>query len=438
MLRYESWGRYPKVQQSIKPIYGRQDDLNFAEIGTSLLPYGLGRSYGDSCLNDNGTLLVTTGLDRFISFDRERGILRVEAGISLAEILKLVVPQGWFLAVTPGTKFVTIGGAIANDVHGKNHHRAGTFGSHLLQFELLRSSGERLLCSPIENSELFRATIGGLGLAGLILWAEIQLKKIENPFIDAEMIRFANLDEFFEISAESDQNYEHTVAWVDCLSKGESIGRGIFIQGNHAADSDRMPPLPKKRSLLMPIDAPNFMLNSFTIKAFNLLYYNKQLKKVVKNLTHYDPFFYPLDAIEAWNRIYGKRGFLQYQFVVPYQDNRKAIKTIFEKITDSGQGSFLAVLKTFGNIPSAGMMSFPKKGVILALDFPNRGKQLFDLLDQIDEIIRENGGAVYPAKDARMSARNFQAFFPQWIDFTKYIDPKFSSTFWRRVSRNYE
>ncbi len=429
---YQSWGRFPPVSQNVCPIHWRS--LSLPDTPDTVLPYGLGRSYGDVCLNDGGTVLTTRFINRFIDFDSQTGVLRCEAGVSLAEILELCVPQGWFLPTTPGTKFATIGGAIANDVHGKNHHRAGTFGRHVLQFELLRSDGSRLLCTPTSNEQYYAATIGGLGLTGLITWAEIQLKHIYHRAMQTESIQFIDLEEFFEISVQSDKEYEYTVAWVDCGSQGANLGRGIFLRGNHIAfDSIPAKWQTPSRTLTMPVDLPGFVLNRWSVSAFNWVYYNKQRQKSVKNLTDYDPFFYPLDAILQWNRLYGKRGFLQYQLVVPYEDH-KIIKDILQTIAASGLSSFLAVLKTFGDLVSPGMLSFPRKGVTLALDFPIKGAATFALLERLDNMVREAKGAVYPCKDARLSARHFQAYYPQWTEFSQYIDPHFSSSFWRRVT----
>jgi FAD/FMN-containing dehydrogenase len=429
---YQSWGRFPSISQNACPIHWR--NLSLPDTPDTVLPYGLGRSYGDVCLNDGGTVLTTRFLNRFIDFDSQTGVLRCEAGVSLAEILELCVQQGWFLPTTPGTKFATIGGAIANDVHGKNHHRAGTFGRHVLQFELLRSDGSRLLCTPTNNEQYYAATIGGLGLTGLITWAEIQLKRVYHRAMQTESIQFIDLEEFFEISVQSDQEYEYTVAWVDCGSQGAKLGQGIFLRGNHIV-FDAIPAKwhAPSRTLTMPVDLPSFVLNRWSVSAFNWVYYNKQRQKSVKKLTDYDPFFYPLDAILQWNRLYGKRGFLQYQLVVPYEDH-KIIKDILQTIAASGLSSFLAVLKTFGDLVSPGMLSFPRKGVSLALDFPIKGAATFELLERLDDMVREAKGVVYPCKDARLSARNFQAYYPQWTEFSQYIDPHFSSSFWRRVT----
>lgn len=437
---YQSWGNFPKVSPDIRPIRWRKNRIPLPEPPNTVLAYGLGRSYGDVCLNDGGILLTTRSLNRFIDFNTDEGILRCEAGVSLAQILELCVPQGWFLPVTPGTQFVTIGGAIANDVHGKNHHCAGTFGRHVSQFELLRSDGERLLCSPTSNEQYYAATIGGLGLTGLITWAEFKLKRIHHRAMQVENIQFNDLEEFFAISQQSDQYHDYTMSWIDCNSQGKALGRGIFFRGNHVAPDEipkdwklpsinRLPPALRT----LPINLPSFALNRWSVSAFNSVYYNQQRQKTVSKLVDYEPFFYPLDAIFEWNRLYGKNGFLQYQFVIR-DDNHRMIKKILQTIAASGMSSFLAVLKNFGELVSPGILSFPRPGVTLALDFPIKGATTFELLEHLDDMVHEAGGVVYPCKDARLSARSFQAYYPQWTDFAEYIDPSFSSSFWRRVT----
>lgn len=427
----QSWGRFPQARQHVVPVTNRHDSLPCT--ATSLLPYGNGRSYGDSCLNDGGTLLHSRGLDRFIHFDPCTGVLRCESGVLFSEILDLVVPQGWFLPVTPGTRFVTVGGAIANDVHGKNHHRAGSMGHHLQEFELLRSDGSRQRCAPDENAELFAATIGGLGLTGLITWASIQLRRISSPWMVAENIRFHDLSEFFALSAESDEDFEYVVSWIDCVAKGKALGRGLFSRANHAPAHPEQRPRAPGRKLGVPITPPLSLINPVSLRVFNQLYYHRQLKPVVRGVTHYEPFFYPLDGVTNWNRIYGPRGFLQYQCVVPPGDAEPVVAELMRTIVASGSGSFLAVLKQFGSQPSRGLLSFPRPGTTLALDFPNTGKSTFELLDRLDDIVAAAQGAVYPAKDARMGGERFRKYFDRWQAFEPFIDPRFSSSFWRRV-----
>lgn len=433
--RYQSWGRYPVVEQEVHKLYWRSDSLPPDLAGNgSMLAFGNGRSYGDVCLNDGGTLLDCRSLDRFIRFDIDSGVLRCEAGVLLSEILRLTVARGWFLPVTPGTQFVTVGGAIANDVHGKNHHRAGTFGCHLRCFELLRSDGSRLLCSTEDNTDVYRATIGGLGLTGIIVWAEIQMKPIQTAYIDREVIRFRSLSEFFALARESDQTHEYTVAWVDCLAQGESLGRGLFIRGNHAPNAAGEPPRRASKRLRFPVDPPVALVNRWTLRVFNTIYFRRQRCDRAASLVHFEPFFYPLDTMAAWNRIYGARGFFQYQCAVPADKAEDSIRGILERIARAGSGSFLAVLKLFGEVPSPGLLSFPMPGATLTLDFPNQGRKTLRLLDQLDEITRKAGGRVNPSKDARMHPGDFQRNYRHWETMKDYIDPHFSSTFWRRVA----
>lgn len=434
----QSWGGTKKAVHQVIPFYWKEDPFpNTA--GKLALPFGNGRSYGDSCLNDGGVLLDSRHLDRLLSFDLKTGILRCEAGVLLLDILSFAVPQGWFLPVTPGTKFVTVGGAIANDVHGKNHHRSGTFGCHVLRFEILRSDNSRVLCSPSENKEFFSATIGGLGLTGVILWAEIALKPIANPLIRSETIRFENLNEFFVLSKKSDRDYEYTVSWIDCLGQGQSLGRGLFMRGNHASPlASSITSCFSRKIRNFPVVPPFSLVNSLSLKAFNTLYYRKQIRKRSEKLGPYDPFFYPLDGIGHWNRMYGRKGFYQYQCVVPDEGEESAVRELLTEIARSGEGSFLAVLKHFGDIPSPGLLSFPRPGITLALDFPNRGEKTLSLFDRLDEVVASAGGAVYPAKDARMSEKSFRRFFPRREEFLRFKDPGLSSDFWKRVTKGDE
>ena len=434
-MSYQSWGGTKKTAHNVIPLFWKED--SFPETERKLaLPFGNGRSYGDSCQNDGGVLLDMRKLNRFLSFDRRTGILRCEAGVLLSEILSFAIPQGWFLPVTPGTKYVTVGGAIANDVHGKNHHRSGTFGCHVLRFEILRSDNSRILCSPSDNKDLFSATIGGLGLTGVILWAEIALKPIASPLIRSETIQFGDLSEFFALSEESDQDYEYTVSWVDCLGQGKSLGRGLFMRGNHSFTHTIFPEWCHIRKIRnFPAIPPFSMVNALTLRAFNTAYYRKQVRRHSEKLVFYDPFFYPLDGIGHWNRIYGRKGFYQYQCVIPKDEGEFPIRDLLSEIARSGEGSFLAVLKHFGTIPSPGLLSFPRRGITLALDFPNKGQKTLNLFERLDEIVVSSGGAVYPAKDARMSGKSFRRFFPGWEKFLKFKDPGLSSDFWRRVTK---
>ena len=429
-----SWNRLPRVHATrrIRLVYRTNSLPKPLDEADRLLPYGNGRSYGDVCLIEDGTLLLTRGLDRFISFNPETGSICCEAGILLKDILDLVVPQGWFLAVTPGTRFVTLGGAIANDVHGKNHHVAGSFGNHVLRFELVRSDGARIICSHEVNPEWFAATIGGLGLTGLIAWAEIQLLPIANAGMLTESRRFESLEEFWEINEERGAKWPYTVAWIDCIAGGRRRGRGIYVAAEHARGCEDLPAW-RERSRSVPIDPPFSLVNAMSLRIFNSIYYRRSSAQQVA-LAHYVPFFYPLDSVLNWNRIYGRKGFFQYQCVIPPAASRDGIEEIMRCIRGSGQGSFLSVLKTFGNISSRGMLSFAREGVTFALDFANHDQSTLKLFEQLDAIVLEAGGAIYPAKDARMPSALFRAGFPQWERFSTCIDPHFSSSFWRRIS----
>jgi FAD/FMN-containing dehydrogenase len=435
---FESWGRYPKLDASIVPLNWSCDFPLHPPPATRMLPVGAGRSYGDVCLLGHGTLLRTRGpglsggMDRLLDFDPTTGVLCCEAGVTLGEILDFAVPRGFFLPVSPGTKYVTVGGAIANDIHGKNHHIAGTFGRHVPRFELVRSDGTHLICSAAQHAEWYAATIGGLGLTGLIAWAEVTLRPIVSRSIQYTGIKFSGIEEFVMLS-EAHAKSEYTVSWIDCVATGRNFARGIFMAGEHATE-----PGPLKRSkpakLTLPIDFPDFLLNRRSVGLFNTLYYNKQMGKIKNAIVDYEPFFYPLDKLQRWNRMYGKNGLLQFQCVVPWEASQMGLVKIMKAITSSGLASFLAVLKVFGNAPSPGMMSFPKPGITLALDFPIRHEVSFDLLERLAAITLDHGGRMYPAKDATMTAAQFQAFYPQWKKFAAYVDPAFDSAFWQRVT----
>jgi FAD/FMN-containing dehydrogenase len=341
------------------------------------------------------------------------------------------VPQGWFLSTTPGSRFVTLGGAVANDVHGKNHHRAGTFSRSVRRIGLLRS--DRGLCEigPDDPTGLFAATVGGLGLTGIITFIELQLVRIATSQLDVERIPFTSTREFFTLARESTAGHEHTVAWIDCVTKG-APGRGIFQRANWSAAGPLVAHQDRALAAL-PMDAPGFALNALTVGLFNALYYRLQAAGARHQVQHYAPFFYPLDSLRQWNRLYGRRGFYQYQCVIPPAAAEPAIEALVQAIVSSGAGSFLAVIKTFGAEPSCGVLSFPREGATLALDFANRGQPTLDLLARLDAIVAEAGGALYPAKDGRMPAQMFRASYPNVDKFTPYIDPAISSDFWRRV-----
>ncbi|MBI1833583.1 MAG: FAD-binding oxidoreductase [Candidatus Andersenbacteria bacterium] len=431
-----SWGNYLPPNQSVHPLLWRTDDL---PTSRPLLAFGMGRSYGDVALNEDGTSISTRFLNHFISFNPETGLLRCEAGVSLGEILKFITPKGWFLPVTPGTKFVSLGGAIANDVHGKNHHRAGSFGAYVTQFELLRSNG-RITCSSQQNTELFKATIGGLGLTGLITWAEIQLKKAPSRLLAAEATKTEDLTQTIELLTASLPAFEYVIASLDSSARGRKTGRGIVLRGNHLPEEERDNSQEKKYyrppKFTVPITLPVSLLNSFTIKIFNTLYFYRQIVTKKKYVTHYEPFFYPQDAIGYWNRLYGRNGFLQYQCQVTTEKSGETLHTILQEVAAAGFASPITTLKPLGKKNTPALLSFPRPGFTLAMDFPHAGEKLLNLFQKLDDVVLKAGGSLYPAKDAHMSPAMFRHSYPEAAEFKKYIDPAFSSSFWKRVTKN--
>jgi FAD/FMN-containing dehydrogenase len=342
------------------------------------------------------------------------------------------VPKGWFLPVTPGTSRVTVGGAIANDVHGKNHHRAGSFGHHVRSLELLRSDGTRIVCSPTANADWFAATVGGLGLTGLIVWAEIALKPIKGPAVSVETTRFGSIEEFLELSRAAHNSHEYTVAWVDAGRSAPGGTRGLFMRGNHADQSAVDAVRPPRALPGLPMTPPVSLLPKIAVGAFNSAIYRRPRPQ--HRTMHYQPFFYPLDAVANWNRLYGKRGFFQYQCVLPFKDGAEAVRDIIQRVAKARQASFLSVLKVFGEHVPAGILSFPRPGITLALDIPDRGTATLALLNSLDDVTRQVGGAVYPAKDAHMDHTTFMQGYPHWQKLEEYRDPAFMSDFWRRVT----
>lgn len=429
------WGRIPRTNMRVaRPSFRDELDVLIADGSAApnhVLASGLRRSYGDSCLNGGGAMIDMTGLDHFVSFDRATGLLVAEAGVSLAEILKLVVPAGFFLPVTPGTKFVTLGGAVANDVHGKNHHRAGTIGRWIRRLDVMRSDGAERSLSPDDTTGAFAATIGGLGLTGVITRVALELLPVASSSMEVQTIPFRDLSEFFALAAESETTHDYTVAWVDCLASGSTLGRGIFTRARHGNDGPLQ--VHSTAGPSVPLDAPGFLLNRLSLSAFNEIYY-RLAGRPRQTTMSYSPFFYPLDTVGNWNRLYGRRGFYQYQSVVPPANAGPVTAEMLRTIAETGQGSFLAVLKTFGDVPSPGLLSFPMEGTTLALDFANHGPPTLSLLDKLDAIVREAGGRLYPAKDGRLPPAMFQAGYPGLEQFKTHIDPGISSTFWRRMN----
>ena len=428
-----SWGRYPGTVQSVRRVAWLDEVPSIAAEAGLVLACGNNRSYGDSALNGDGTVADFSPLDRFVGFDAGRGIVQCESGVTIGEILRLALPRGWSLPVIPGTQFVTVGGAIANDVHGKNHGRSGTFAGCVRGLLLWRSAEGFVECSPDLHPELFAATLGGLGLTGAIVWVELQLRPQPATQLGVQTIPFANIEEFLALAASSEADWEYTVAWVDGLARGKGLGRGIFFRANHADQDDGPAETPAARSRwTVPFDFPSFALSAPSVRAFNALY--RATHREGSARCGFAPFFFPLDSIGRWNRIYGRGGFLQHQCVVPLDAGRDAMTLLLTEIATAGEASFLSVLKTFGRVPSPGLLSFPREGVTLAMDFPMRGRSTLDLLDRLDVLVRDAGGAVYPAKDARMSPRMFRHSFPRLDEFRGHVDPRFSSSFWRRVN----
>lgn len=418
-----SWGRLDQRPRSVAAL----TRTALPEIEHSALVYGMGRSYGDSCLNDDGCLLLSAGLDRFLHFDPDSGVLHVESGVTLGQIQTTLQPLGWSLAVVPGTQFVTVGGAIANDVHGKNHHHMGSFCDHVLDLELWRSDGTRRICGPSQAPEWFAATAGGLGLTGVIMRARLQLRRISGPWLDVETVPFCGLEAFFELTETG--NWENTVAWIDCLSGEEP--KGLFMRANPAADQTGIPAAAAPKTV--PFTPPISAINAVSLRAFNALYLYFGRKNAGQKRVDYQRFNHPLDSVQGWNRLYGPKGFYQYQCVIPNTARLEATKDLLRTIRRAGQGSFLVVLKTFGARPPVGMLSFVQEGVTLALDFPNRGDVTRKLLVDLDQIVLQAGGRLYPAKDARMSAAMFRSGYPNLDAFLKFRDPGLASNMSRRL-----
>ena len=427
-----NWGNFPIVEKEMKSEDNFRKIKEFVQNHNEVIARGNGRCYGDASLGES--IFSTKKLNKFISFDRLNGIIECESGVLLSDVLEISVPQGYFLYVTPGTKFISVGGAIASDVHGKNHHSEGCFSEYVIDFKLMTENGDIITCSREENSEKFYVTIGGMGLTGIILSARFKLKNIETAYIRQESIKAENLEEIFRLFDES-ESWTYTVAWIDCLQKGKDIGKSILMRGEHAF-AHELPTkfsknplrLKKKFSPTVPFYFPGFVLNALTVRLFNLLYYKKQTKKELKNIIDYETYFYPLDAINDWNKIYGKSGFIQYQMVIPKENGKEGMKKILETIANSGNGSFLAVLKLFGKSNPEAYNSFPIEGYTLALDFKVNSK-LKKLVEQLDKTVQEFGGRIYLTKDS-MSKSSL-------TDYLKNVESsKFVSLQHKRILNN--
>ena len=406
--RISNWGNFPYSFSDEQFITNSKDPGITFNKEKKIIPRGNGRCYGDASLGEN--IISTRYLTNFLDLDENTLEMECESGVLFSELLDLLIPKGLFLPVTPGTKFITVGGAVAADVHGKNHHKDGCFSSFVISFKLLTGDHRILSCSKEENSELFWQTIGGMGLTGIILSVRFRLIQIETSYITQESIKAENLDEIFDLFEDS-EDWKYTVAWIDCLQKKKNIGRSVLMRGEHASrdaldhkKSKRPFLVENKKKFSIPFFLPGFTLNWFTVKLFNLLYYHKQRKKKKSSVVSYNSFFYPLDSIEGWNKVYGKNGFIQYQFVVPIEASKEVLYKILELIADSRQASFLAVLKLFGENSAEAVNSFPMKGYTLALDFKVTKKTL-ELVPKMDAIILKYNGRIYRAKDSLSDPR---------------------------------
>jgi decaprenylphospho-beta-D-ribofuranose 2-oxidase len=426
-----SWGMYPKIKNTVFNFDKKKTLKKIINKHDNLIPYGNGRSYGDSALSSN--IINTRPNNYFINFNEETGILHVQTGVLLSEILKSFIPRGWFLKVTPGTKFITVGGAIASDIHGKNHHVVGCFSECIKEFNIMLADGEVVTCSKETKPNLFKATCGGQGLTGIILDAKIFLKKINSQYIDQTTIKTKNLKETFE-AFEEYQDKPYSVAWIDCLAKGNKIGKCLLTVGDLRDDGKLDYKAKKQKSI--PFYFPSFALNNWSVRVFNWFYYNKVKQKIYKQKVDIETFFYPLDTIGHWNRIYSNNGFTQYQFILPKESSYEGLEEILAAISKSGKGSFLAVLKLYGKA-NDNYLSFPMEGFSLALDFKIE-KGLFDLLDKLDEIVVKYKGRIYLAKDVRVSKEIFEKGYPQIETFRQFrkenkMNNKFQSLQSKRV-----
>jgi len=437
------WGNFPWAKSRVYQYHNPHAATQIFAQEKNLIPRGLGRSYGDQAINEQNGVLLSEKLNRYIAFNSENGELTCEAGVSFADIIDTFAPRGWFPMITPGTKYITVGGAIANDVHGKAHHVDGSFANCVKEFTILLADGRVLSTSREENEDLFWANFGGLGLLGVILTATIQLRKIETTYFRQQAVKVNNLDELLDALDEYDESYAYSVAWVDSFKKGKSLGKGVLTLGN-AAKLDELPPKLKKAPLLvsgpaklaLPLYMPEFSLNRLTVSMLNKAIETTQ--KGAAAFAHYDKFFYPLDAIGLWNKGYGKKGFIQYQFVIPFENGRENIRTILQKIVTSNHLPFLNVLKKFGEENAKSILSFPMPGYTFAIDFPVR-KGLEELTQTLDDMVADFGGRIYLGKDATLSADSFRKMYPQhenWLNIKRKYDPddKFNSNLSRRLA----
>ena len=430
-MNHQSWGNYPQINNTVYEFDSPKVLQNLISKHNEMIALGNGRSYGDSALSYK--LINVKPHAYFLNFDEKTGLLHLQAGVLLSEIITTFVPKGWFLKVTPGTKLITVGGAIASDVHGKNHHIEGCFSESVKEFTIMQANGELATCNRKTNTTLFKSSCGGMGLTGVIVEAKIYLKKIQSKFINQTTIKTKNLQETFN-AFEQYSHLPYSVAWIDCLAKDSESGKCLLMVGDFSDDGDLT--YIDKKKLNIPFMFPSFTLNNFTVKAFNWLYYNKAASGVSYQKVELDSFFYPLDAINNWNRIYGTKGFTQYQFIFPKKTSYAGLTDILKTIAESGKGSFLAVLKLYGK-ENANYLSFPMEGYSLALDFKIE-TGLFELLDQLDKIVLKYHGRIYLSKDVRVCKDTFEKGYPMIEKFRTLrkesgMDKKFQSLQSKRV-----
>lgn len=438
MTELAGWGGYPRTTSHL--VSPEQLDRGLLNDSSALIVRGQGRSYGDAAQLSSGRVVLSERADQIISFDEKTGLLEVEAGTTLAEILQSFAPRGWFPAVVPGTKFVSVGGCVAADIHGKNHHRDGAFATAVEEIELIQANGEASMCSPVLDPDLFWATVGGMGLTGIIKHVRMKLVRIPSIWIRAQNHQAKDLDSSLELLELPEFDDQYTVVWLDCLSTGRSFGRGVLFRGHHCAVDELPPGLGEPttgQSFNLTFDFPAWLLNRFTVSAFNEAYYRSQGRQKRPFVTPYDDFLFPLDRIGNWNRLYGRRGFVQYQCLFPLETSRAGVRDVLEESRRSRRTSFLGVLKRFGS-QGQGMLSFPKPGYTLTLDFPVTDPRLFDFLDRLDEIVLRHGGRIYLAKDARMKKEIFAQMYPrlsEWTAVKQRIDAenRFESDLSRRL-----
>lgn len=428
-IEISGWGRYLRRLSTVT----RPERTSEAVPPDSghMIVRGQGRSYNNAAMSEDGLVMLSERLDRVLAFDETTGLLRAEAGTTLAKVLDEFIPRGWFPPVSPGTKFVSLGGCVAADVHGKNHHRDGGFGAHVADLEIVLADGSRRRCSPQHDAELFWATVGGMGLTGIISEISFRLRPIKTAYMVVEHHRASDLDDLLRMLEDKTLDDHYSVAWIDCLARGRHMGRGVFMRGHHAEVAElrgkvKEPlKLKPRRSFNLPFDLPSWILNSLSGSAFNHFYYWSQGRPQEPFITNYDSFFYPLDNISNWNRIYGARGFVQYQCVFPPDTARRGLRMLLEELAHSRRSSFLGVLKRFGP-EGAGLLSFPSEGYTLAIDLPVTDPKLFSFLDRLDEIVMEHGGRVYLAKNAHLKPEIFRAMYPrlaEWERIKAKVDP---------------